>query len=468
MDGRSFPMLLPFSQTPKAYELTVCDGQVRDAERRRTCSLTEAPIDDDAEIRGTESSRNTGLAPPTTAQEDSEDAAAEPSIVMGSHWLGRAPPDHVALDLRKLSVDWLPDCTYGEASCPELRLSGVDCPTTSSATPKNDGACHYVCATNASFALPATADFRVADRRWSTTLSHPGQTLVFNGDPEQRTAIVNFNRWERMPFYERTERTGVVLELPSGRTSTYDFGHFSPATSRELAIPNYVCDTPIRYRNVGNARALKADSTYVRDGRIELEPPTCDKIECVGFTSMLGLGLLARTPRQSLPSTQIGSASHVWGNYLARYSPWGAWWSVEFGYTAWLGSHEFVRAPPTDTAVREGQLSWAPYGRLGYRVAFAMRTPDVRPLAPSLQAGAGIEAGYGHVLSLGSTRGVGGDLFVTPVAFLRAGSWGLNVRMLFFEELKRIDSGTGDSHDPIDVLYVGYDLSYQFDTVRMR
>jgi hypothetical protein len=143
---------------------------------------------------------------------------------------------------------------------------------------------------------------------------------------------------------------------------------------------------------------------------------------------------------------------------MAKYIPWGGWWFGGAGYTFGIGSREYVAAD--DTGYHQ---KWAPYGRIGYRVAIGVRSLDLRPVIPPAQLGIGIEGGYGHVLTLGRASAMGGDFYLSPNAFVRFGRAAIAFRMLWFEELAFIDERASELLRASSTTYYGYELRYHFD-----
>jgi hypothetical protein len=384
-------------------------------------------------------------------------------------WFESAPPARMNMQFKQVSFSWAPDCLYDlpRLGCPRVWLEGKECNGGRPAL----GECKFACTTDGAFTLPASVEFiaEVSQQRWTDRLGRPAERLFGLTETPLRQLRVDFGAWNGLPDIERASIDGVRIELPDRSLVFIDLrgkifnldqkpSEVIELEDQELSDVKLSCRQPIPYRVQGLPRYSPHGAAPIKNGRIELHSPECQGSACMSIESAVRVGLLSRGAEGSIEPSNFGTGIYVNGDVAGRYVPWGGWWFVDAGYTAGVGTREYIAVEGT-----EPSHEWAPYGRVGLRYSAGFRSLDLRPVMPATQGGLGIEGGYGHVLTFQGASAMGGDFYVSPSAFLRFGRLAMAVRVQWFEELAFIDEQKGELVDTLSTTYYGYELRYHFE-----
>lgn len=444
------PVRLPVVHLPATSGLQVTLRRGDDAEPIRTCTPS---------VAGNQLAMR---LPHSTRRDDYTLAVTGPAVAMSTTWSAIRPPPELTLHVESIDFQWSPDCTYPltHAGCPTATLDGVPCP------PGPGEQCSYHCTTKGAFDLPSAIEFARPNslQRWSATLRFPGQVITQYVDPGTRRVAMSFPGWDDLPLIERANISALELEFPNGNRKFVDLHDRMMGTPTvaplDVDIPDVSCQAELKYRVVSD-KFTEFERLQPSDGGIVLPVPRCRDL-CLAPTLIVGIGTLNRGSGE-LPNTSPGNAVAVYGGFHIELLPWGHWYFFELGYSATLGSREYLSSkqggPSSPSTLSSAS---ALYGRVGYDLVAGLRTGDFRPILPPLRIGVGVTAGWGHVLDSGDGAKIHGDWYVTPSLFVRWGRISLVTKLMLFEELVEISSETGERLRDHSSVPLGYELRYTF------
>lgn len=303
--------------------------------------------------------------------------------------------------------------------------------------------------------------------RWSDLVQFPGQELSAYIDALDRRLRFTFDDWgaREVPLIERSQITGIEVVTPDGHAQTIDFGPKldvpAPVT---VKVPRLSCGDQLRYRVLSDRFETPRAVSFLH-GYVRVPPQKClmdlagsgDHCLPFVFAPVVSLGVTARAAIAGVPSATFAARPYASGRISSEVRPWGDWYFVEYGYMATLGGREYVLA---SGASLESQASF--YGRLGVEVAAGLRTARFRPLLPALHLGAGLTAGYGHVMDPGTGSAIRGDWFLSPFMLVQVDRVAGIFRVFVGEKVDELNSFTGNLMKAYASFPLGFEARYTF------